>query len=235
MNFGRKNTKTLALMAILIVFSGQALPCNSSELSGIKQLTPTQQAVWDEQEELYDRFPSTPPGQYPNLIERLQNLLKKQEVAFGPDSPQVSCTLDQLWAIYQLQKNPEPQITVARRSMEIKRKILGPQAIDTTMALCHLANSLAANKQYDAALALLQNYLKTLVPTETRSAETMTIYEIAQTYFEWNKFDEAQPWFDKTIDFKLKYAPNSRVYPSYRKALLAQRANKRLARRFRTR
>lgn len=140
-------------MAILIVVSGQIVPCNSSELSSIKRLTPIQEAVSYEQEELYDKLISTPPDQYPNLIARLQNLLKKQEVAFGPDSPQVACTLDQLWDIYKLQKDPEPQIAVARRSMEIKRKILGPQAIDATMALCHLANSLAANKQYEAALS----------------------------------------------------------------------------------
>ncbi len=216
-------------MTILIVFIGQVLPCNSAELAPVKPLTPSQKAILDEQEELYDKLPS----QYPNLIERLQNLLKKQEIAFGHDSPQVSCTLDQLWFLYKSEKKMEPQIAVARRSMEIKQKILGAQAVDSAAALCHLANSLAANKQYEEALSLLQNYLKTLDPTETRSAETMTIYEIGQTYFAWNKFEEAQPWFDKTIDYKLKYAPNSRVIPSYRKALISQRANKRLLRRSR--
>jgi len=158
-------------------------------------------------------------------------LLKKQEIAFGHDSPQVSCTLDQLWWLYKSENKLEPQITAARRSMEIKQKILGPQAVDSAAALCHLANSLVANNQYEEALSLLQNYLKSLAPTDTRSAETMTIYEIGQTYFAWKKYAEAQPWFDKTVDYKLKYAPNSRVTPSYHKAFTSQRANKRMLRR----
>lgn len=217
------------MMTILIVFIGQAVPCNSAELAPIKPLTADQKAILDEQDELYDKLPS----QCPNLVERLQNLLKKQEIAFGYDSPQVACTLDQLWWLYKAENKLEPQIAVAKRAMEIKQKILGPQAVDSAAALCHLANSLAANKQYEAALSLLQNYLKTLVATETRSAETMTIYEIGQTYSAWKKYDEAQPWFDKTIDYKLKYAPNSRVIPSYHKAFISQRANKRLVRRSR--
>ena len=217
------------MMTILIVFIGQALPCNCAEFAPIKPLTADQKAILDEQDELYDKLPS----QCPNLVERLQNLLKKQEIAFGYDSPQVACTLDQLWWLYKSENKLEPQIAVAKRSMEIKQKILGPQAVDSAAALCHLANSLAANKQYEAALSLLQNYLKTLDATETRSAETMTIYEIGQTYSAWKKYDEAQPWFDKTIDYKLKYAPNSRVTPSYHKAFVSQRDNKRLVRRSR--
>jgi len=220
-------------MAVYIVAAlFGALPCNSSESSGVKPLTPAQEAVWDEQEELYDKLPYTSPSKYPNLIERLQNLLKKQETIFGPDSAQVSCTLDQLWAIYREQKKPEPQVEVAQRSMEIKRKILGPQAVDTAMATCHLANSLAANKQYQAALSLLHKYFKQLDETETRSAEIMTVYEIAQTYFQWNKFSEAQPWFDRAVNLKAKYAPHSRVYPSFFKAQMAQRANYRLLMKF---
>ncbi|MBS1954112.1 MAG: tetratricopeptide repeat protein [Cyanobacteria bacterium SZAS-4] len=217
-------------MTILIVFIGQAMPCSCAELAPVKPLTPTQTAILDEQDELYDKLPS----QCPNLIERLEILLKKQEVSFGHDSPQVSCTLDQLYWLYKSENKPELQIAAAKRSMEIKQKILGPQAVDSAAALCHLANALAANKQYEEALSLLQNYLKTLTPTETRSAETMTIYEIGLTYFAWKKFDLAQPWFDKTVDYKLKYAPNSRVIPSYHKALTSQRANKRMLRRSRT-
>lgn len=213
-------------MTILIVFMGQIQPCPSAELATVKPLTADQKAILDEQDELYDKLPS----QIPNLVERLQNLLKKQEVAFGQDSPLVSCTLDQLWWLYKTENKHEPEIAAARRSMEIKQKILGSQAVDSAAAVCHLANSLTANKQYEAALSLLKNYLKSLPETETRSSETMTIYEIGQTYFTWKKFEEAQPWFDKTIDYKLKYAPNSRVTPTYRKALLSQRANKRLLR-----
>lgn len=214
-------------MTILIVFIGQVHPCNCAELAPIKSLTADQKAILDEQDELYDKSPS----QCPNLVERLQNLLKKQEIAFGHDSPQVSCTLDQLWWLYKSENKLESQIAAARRSMEIKQKILGPQAVDSAAALCHLANSLVANNQYEEAISLLQNYLKSLAPTETRSAETMTIYEIGQTYFDWKKYAEAQPWFNKTVDYKLKYAPNSRVIPSYRKALTSQRANKRMLRR----
>lgn len=227
MNFGRNSVKHPALMTIWIVFIGQFQPCNCAELAPIKPWTAEQKAILDEQDELYDKLPS----QYPNLVERLQNLLKKQEIAFGHDSPQVSCTLDQLWWLYKSENKPEPEIAAAKRSMEIKQKILGPQAVDSAAALCHLANSLAANKQYEAALSLLQDYLKTLTPTETRSAETMTIFEIGQTYFAWKKYEEAQPWFNKTVDYKLKFSPNSRVVPSYHKAVTAQRANKRMLRR----
>lgn len=198
-------------------------------------LNPAQEKgqIIDEQDELYDRQKTIPASEYPNYIEHLQQLLKKQESAFGKDSPQVSCTLDQLYSVYHMQRRPDLQIDVARRSMEIKRRILGTQAVDTAFVTCHLASSLAACGRYEEALALLQNLLNQLKPTNgTRSAETMLTFEIAQTYFQCNKFEEAQPWFDKAVSLKLRYAPNSRVYPTAYKVQTRQRINQRLVKRY---
>lgn len=192
--------------------------------------------IIDEQDELYDRQKRMPASEYPSYIEHLQQLLRKQESAFGKDSPQVSCTLDQLYSVYHMQRRPDLQIDVARRSMEIKRRILGTQAVDTAFVTCHLASSLAACGRYEEALSALQNLLSQLKPTSgTRSAETMLTFEIAQTYFQWNKFAEAQPWFDKAVGLKLQYAPNSRVYPTAYKVQTRQRINQRLVNRYQNR
>lgn len=250
MNFISKDTGAIALLAIILLSCAPSALCGEKAVPATTQVqesstdatdkstaTPAQQReqIVDEQDELYGRQKSLPPSEYANYTNRLLQLLKKQETAFGMESPQVSCTLDQLYSIYHLQRRPDLQIPVARRSLEIHKRILGPQAVDTAYVTCHLANALSEMGKYEEALSLLQSSLKQVQPTDTHSAETMLTFEIGQTYFDWNRFDEAQPWFDKAVQLKLTYAPNSRVYPNAFKVKNKQQINQRRMYRFHNR
>lgn len=190
-----------------------------------KKLNAEQEAIWDEQESLYEKVRFSTMSDAPALVPRLQKLLTKQESAFGHDSPQVACTLDKLWAIYGDINKPKLQIPLVQRSLSIKRTLLGPYHVDTAYELCHLASSLTADKQYVSALSLLTEYQKQLPASQTRTVEIMTDFEIGQTYFAWNKFKDAAPWFDKALLLKTKYSPRSRVYPAYSRAQIGRENN----------
>ncbi len=211
--------------------SSQANSLTTSNLHVVgRTLTPEQTKLWEEQEELYAKLEYDQKHlstvDYPDLTLRLLSSIKKLEVAFGPASAEVGCALDLLSAVYDLQKKYDLQVPVARRAQSIKAKILGNQAVDTAYSTTRLAQALVNLGQPAQAASLLKEHFEQLKGlSSTRSAETMTSYELALVNVSMHNYAEAEIWFAKAMDLKLHYARHSRVYPILVRGIAVQVTN----------
>lgn len=193
----RKIAMSIVYTIILILALSSA--SLALEYSEIKHPDKKEATLIAESEDVYDTYHTAHSEDYPELIEKLQALLPRQERILGKDSAYVSCTLDCLANIYRRLDKQSLVLQLAKRALPIKMRWLGPDAPDTTIELSRIAHALCTMGKYEEAVSILKNHLSLLKhPSATHSGETMVYYDLGVTYQAWDKHAEAEKWFAQT-------------------------------------
>ncbi|XP_041374620.1 nephrocystin-3-like [Gigantopelta aegis] len=143
----------------------------------------------------------------PRGVDPLQRrTLHLEELAIGPDSPDLARTLNELGVLNYLQNNFDTAESFFKRSLEMREVTLGPDHPDLAQSLNNLAALYNDRKQFDKAEPLyeraLEIRLKFLAPDSPGCAGI--IKNLAMLYKKQGKFDKAEPLYKQAVEIREK-------------------------------
>ncbi|KAK6166073.1 hypothetical protein SNE40_022850 [Patella caerulea] len=152
------------------------------------------------------RIKSVKTGQN-NAADKLQRrTLHLEELALGPESPDLARTLNELGVLYYLQNDWETSESFFKRSIEMRENLLGKDHLDLAQSLNNLAALYNDKKIFDKAEPLyeraLQIRLKHLSPDS--AGVSGIVRHLSMLYRKQNKFDKAEPLYKQAVDIREK-------------------------------
>ncbi|XP_033113805.1 nephrocystin-3-like [Anneissia japonica] len=139
-----------------------------------------------------------------NMLQK--RALQLEELATGPDTPELAKTLNELGVLYYLQNKHSTSEAYFKRSLAMREATQGSDHPDIAQSLNNLASLYNDRKQFDMAEPLYERALKIRQKTlpEEHPAVAATIKNLATLYRKQGKFDLARPLYEQAVEIREK-------------------------------
>ncbi|XP_069108020.1 nephrocystin-3-like [Argopecten irradians] len=150
------------------------------------------------------KTPRSHSGQVKSVVQR--RALQLEELAIGPDSPDLARTLNELGVLYYLQNNLETAESFFKRSLEMREVTLGPDHLDVAQSLNNLAALYNDRKQYDKAAPLYERALqiRSKYLSINHDSVATIVKHLATLYRKQGKYEQAEPLYKQAIEIREK-------------------------------
>ncbi|KAK3083411.1 hypothetical protein FSP39_021957 [Pinctada imbricata] len=164
------------------------------------------------------KTPRVTSGQIKSVVQR--RALQLEELAIGPDSPDLARSLNELGVLHYLQNDFEAAESLFKRALEMRESTLSADHLDVAQSLNNLAALYNDRRQYDKAEPLYDRALQIRVKHHSVNHDSVAsvIKHLALLYRKQGKFDKAEPMYKKAIEIREKsFGPE---HPSVATALV---------------
>lgn len=150
------------------------------------------------------KTPRSNSGQMKSVVQR--RALQLEELAIGPDSPDLARTLNELGVLHYLQNDLEAAESLLKRSLEMREATLGSDHPDIAQSLNNLAALYNDRKQYDKAEPLYERALQIRLKhfSVNHDSVASVIKHLALLYRKQGKFEMAEPLYKRAIEIREK-------------------------------
>ncbi|XP_071941741.1 nephrocystin-3-like [Antedon mediterranea] len=130
--------------------------------------------------------------------------LQLEELATGPDTPELAKTLNELGVLYYLQNKQSTSETYFKRSLAMREATLGSEHQDVAQSLNNLASLYNDRKELNVAEPLFERALKIRQKTLPKEHPSIaaTIKNLATLYRKQGKFELAKPLYEQYVDIR---------------------------------
>ncbi|KAJ8320207.1 hypothetical protein KUTeg_001794 [Tegillarca granosa] len=148
------------------------------------------------------KTPRISSGQMRSVDPLQRRALQLEELAIGPDSPDLARTLNELGVLYYLQNNFETAESFFKRSLEMRESTLGADHLDLAQSLNNLAALYNDRKQFDKAAPLYERALqiRSKYFNSNHDSVASIIKHLALLY----KKQQAEPLYKQAIEIREK-------------------------------